>query len=456
MPKSFIILSISIFLFSCNILAQKPPWVKERPVDNSCFIGIGYAKKTNNKDHITLAKENALSDLASEISVNIENTNIYNILEVNDNLIEKFESNIRSETKARIEGYELFKSWSDQEEYWVYYRLSKKKYYTLKEKRKNEAVSQSKDFFLKAVNCYKKNNISNSIYYNLKALAPLENYIGEGVRINYQGEKIYLLNEICSNLQKELKDIQLQPINREIRGKTIQLQGKKLKLLAFCNKNGKQLKIADLPIQFEYKNGKGEIISNNLTDKEGIATARITQIAHSEKIQYISAKLNLKGFMDLDTLSHIYNLFLNYFPTPSTHFNIKTQKLTVFIESVEKNLNKTPSVQYIEPQVKNILSKKNYNFSDSKNASDYIIKIHGETRKGSEIYDGMYSSFADLNMSILHTESNKEIFKEAINNIKGIHLNYQSAGQKALKKAGEELYNKIKGNEILKDFRSVH
>ena len=62
---------ITIFcIYNSLLFAQEPNWVKERPVSNRYFIGIVSADK-NNKDYRTVAKAEALNDLASEISVTI-------------------------------------------------------------------------------------------------------------------------------------------------------------------------------------------------------------------------------------------------------------------------------------------------------------------------------------------------------------------------------------------------
>ncbi|MGB6035011.1 MAG: LPP20 family lipoprotein, partial [Cryomorphaceae bacterium] len=48
-----------------------PTWVQSRPITNSYYVGIGVAQKTQGTDFRSAAKENALSDLASEIKVNV-------------------------------------------------------------------------------------------------------------------------------------------------------------------------------------------------------------------------------------------------------------------------------------------------------------------------------------------------------------------------------------------------
>lgn len=132
-----------LMLFSLAI-GKQPSWVTKRPIDKAYFIGIGVVKKSNSKEYIQSAKNNALNDLSSEITVNISS-------ELVDISIEKYGMNndeIRSEihttTKADLEGYELVDTWENDYEYWVYYRLSKSLYQTqieLKKRKFNQSLS---------------------------------------------------------------------------------------------------------------------------------------------------------------------------------------------------------------------------------------------------------------------------------------------------------------------------
>ena len=77
-------LSVFIFSFITNTtaLAKDPPtWVESRPIEPKYYIGIGIAeKKGNEAGYREIAKNAALLDLASEISVTISGTFIYTLI----------------------------------------------------------------------------------------------------------------------------------------------------------------------------------------------------------------------------------------------------------------------------------------------------------------------------------------------------------------------------------------
>jgi hypothetical protein len=58
----------------------------------------------------------------------------------------------------------------------------------------------------------------------------------------------------------------------------------------------------------------------------------------------------------------------------------------------------------------------------------------------------MYSASADMTISVIDTSSGKEIYKNARNDIKGIHLDWNRAGLKAFENAAA-----ICADELLPD-----
>ena len=116
-----------VVLFACKtkeVVQQvpetpKPHWVESRPLNNLDYIGIGVAQIAPGVNFIEAAKNNALSDLASEIKVNLESNTIYSQTERGGVVNEDFRSTIKTSAAADIEGYEMAGSWQNSDEYWV-------------------------------------------------------------------------------------------------------------------------------------------------------------------------------------------------------------------------------------------------------------------------------------------------------------------------------------------------
>jgi len=169
-----------LFLIS-TVYTKQPDWVLKRPIDNSYFIGIGIAIKSNSREYIQSAKNNALSDLSSEISVNISSEFVDIMIERSGMSEEETRSEIQASTKSDLEGYELVDTWENKKEYWVYYRLSKELYEEQKRLKRENAINLSLDLITNAKE--KESNweaqgvtINAAIEYYIQALKPIQNY----------------------------------------------------------------------------------------------------------------------------------------------------------------------------------------------------------------------------------------------------------------------------------------
>ena len=70
-------LSLIILVFSSTSYAgRRPPkWVKNRPVSSEYYIGVSVVSK-DVENYMQLAKNKALQDLASQISINISSNSV--------------------------------------------------------------------------------------------------------------------------------------------------------------------------------------------------------------------------------------------------------------------------------------------------------------------------------------------------------------------------------------------
>ena len=80
---------------------EAPSWVAKRPVDKNYFFGIGTASKSSS-NYIQSAKNNALSDLSSEISINISSELVDIMVERSGMNEEESRSEIHALTKADL------------------------------------------------------------------------------------------------------------------------------------------------------------------------------------------------------------------------------------------------------------------------------------------------------------------------------------------------------------------
>ncbi len=440
MKRFFQLLLLICLLSQINLLQAKkaPDWVANRPIDNEFYIGIGHASKIKgSNDHIEKATSEALKNLASEITVNISGEVVSSMIEKSGMLEEELKSKIQSTTEAELEGYELVTQWQDKKEYWIYYRLSKVKYQMDRKEKINKAISLSFDLFSQAKKNEQDRKYDQALLQFLQALKPIEKYIGETLKANYNGQSIYLNNEIYLSIQNLLSNIELKPVKNNIEAKRNKSVKQPIKIEALYF-DTEQLPIPNLPIILSFKRGEGELINNVKTNMNGIASSKISKITSSEKMQILGAELDISQLINQDSTSFVYQNILKTFPIPSTRIILNVTGLLIYIESEEINLGKELSVLHIEPKIKESFSEKGFSFTDDMDKADVYITIKARSREGSEMF-GLYSTFVDVTVSALEMSSGEEIYKNVFNNVSGQGLDAEKAGLKAFENAADKI-----------------
>lgn len=439
----FGLLAIIFLLSSHNSLADKPDWVKKRPVSQIYYIGIAVAQKTgDSKDYMQMAKDEALNDLASQIQVNIAGEMLQNIVEKSGVVEDEFIKQIRVSTLAELEGFELVDTYEDKNDYWAYYRLPKSLYAERKQAKISSAVNLSLDLFIKAHENIGAGNIAQALQYYLQAFNPIETYLAEPLEVIYEDSTIYLANEIYSSVQDLLSQVQFIAKANEIGAKIGRPVSEPLELTAFYkNPSGPKTQIANLPIAFSFMRGDADFVSQARTDTAGSAGSVISKIKAIDKIQIIKAALDLKALINYPEASVIMQSIVNSFTPPDTKFVLYVSGPSVYVISQEIHQGENLAIPAIEPALKSALSAKGFTFTDSPSAADITIEVKAQSRNGSEIMDGMYSSFVDMTIAATDITSGAEVYKKSFQKIKGIDLDYDKAGLKAFKAAGETAAN---------------
>ena len=436
-----------LFWIFSIILSNQADWVNKRPVDNSYYIGIGMVQKYKSENYAQSAKNNALNDLASEISINISSELVDIMIEKSGMNAEESRSEIQSQTKADLEEYELVDTWENDYEYWVYYRLSKAKYKANVELKRKNAISLSLDLYRKAKE--KENNwntkgstINAALEYYVNALKPLENYYGDPLKTSYNGHDIFLQNEIFSSLQWILSKLKLKAINPKLDVKVGNTLKNELQISASFTDNGKTVIVTNLPVQFSFIKGDGELVETRKTDSKGTVNGQIIAISPNQKIQMIRASLDLTNYFSEDNASEYLLNTLRNINVPSSKFIVNVIGPKVYLESNEYNLGNLLNVKVLEPKIKSYLTQKGYSFTDDIAEADAMITINAESRQGSEMY-GQYIAFVDASISVTDMETGEEIYKNALQNKKGIQLSFEKAGLKAYQEVSKDIEGQI-------------
>ena len=419
--------------------AARPDWVTHRPRQEAYFIGIGVATRgadlSESRDRAT---QNALNDIATQIQVNIS-SNIE--LEDAEDAADVHQSYL-SEIKAIVEstelaGVEIVDTYEGADEVWVYAHLSKQKFAQLRQEKIDKARRRAFSLFEQAEEKYPR-AVTEALSLYLQALQPLAAALGDPLTVSYQESRINLDTTIPSRIRNILSSIALEasPVPSGIkRGTDIDVP---LKVRGvFKTERGTVRPLPDLPLEFAFTQGSGRLINRVRTASSGLAVSRLTRIEDAGRAQVIRAGVDLASLIPLSA----EGISLSIFAVPTVDIDLAVSKQKVFIHSSEINLGEKLQVLLVEPLVKKALSARGVEFADDPAQADVVVEIEAQTRQGNRAQN-IHFSFLDLTLSLKRRADGVEIFKTALDNVKGAGPNFKQAGIKAFRKAGKELEKK--------------
>jgi hypothetical protein len=414
----------------------KPAWLSAKPSEPAYYVGIGHSVKDGTNNYIQSAKKSALEDLISEIKVNVSSSSVLTSIDVNKEFTEKYEQIINTTVADELEEYEQVDSWEDDRNYWIYYRLSKARYKEIKDQQKRDAVSLGLDFFTKAKQSERAGNTVESLGFYFQGFRAIEKYLGEPIRLDFEGKEILLTNEIIASIQKQLDNIALTntPSSLELNRRVTQ-SGASVITKAVYKDSGKPL--PDLPLMAKFEKGSGDVFPQYKTDGAGTAKILLTKITSRDLEQTLAVKVDVLAFAGQNA-SEIYQLVAQRMVVPTANVLMKVQRPLVYVSADEKSLGVDKSTRQVTNKIKNYLATAGFEFTDDKNLSELWVDVKADSEKGSAS-GSIYITYVTAIIKVATTKDNKEIYATTIDRIKGYSLDYERSSQEAYNKSIDEL-----------------
>ena len=267
-------------------------WTRHHPVSSTDFIGIGSAKISDNIELMQkTAKQHALEDIASQITVTVAGTTIVEETDIVDNQKHsnsaKLSEKIVSYTSAILKGVSILETTEIDGYYWVKMVLSKKDYYDEINKKVNNARTIAINHLLAAEKALPIEKIKELS----KALEFIEGFSNELLRCNLGGQEIILNTEIYRLLQKTLNEIKITSTIDKLEIGASDSIPDSLGFSVSFNNNPFQ----NCPLIFSASNSDLEILTLPQT-AEGFYPIKISSLTPSSGYVTIKASLNTKLF----------------------------------------------------------------------------------------------------------------------------------------------------------------
>tara|TARA_B100001059_G_scaffold64082_2_gene60093 strand:+ start:3205 stop:4566 length:1362 start_codon:yes stop_codon:yes gene_type:complete len=442
MNKLYLLL-LTLFIFSCQSTKQSteldsgiPAWVKEYPVSDSHFVGIGIADRSSHpQDYIQIAQQNALQNLSSQIKVSISSQSVFLQMDREYGYEEDYKSNIEVKANEILEGYVLAGTFSQNNEYWVYYKLDKQLYQETRLARIQEAIEESKYFLNKAIMHYTP--LKDKYIYYVKALDVLEHYLSEPLKTEFDRETVFLGSEIIARFRSYIDDFYIFSLTKKIKA-MIGNSVDKIKLAV----QYKDDRLAEIPLI----TSSSSLELNNLsqeTDTNGVFMTSVPKIKSTETFQKIEVGIDFQNWLDAGSESDFIKKLFKGIKTHQINVPVYVYTPTVYVQTEEKHFGKDDNGTDIRYAAESALTQLGFTPVGNKNDAQIFLNFKIDSRKGIEQKgQKMFTAFSD--MSVQAKDLNKRvIFSKTVNKIKGIQLDFAQAENDSYQQAIKEVKESI-------------
>lgn len=442
---------IILVLFACGSSKPstknppKPAWLSTKPYQDGYYTGIGHSTKDGSNNYIQAAKKSALDDLVSEIKVTVSSTSVLSQLDVNKEFSERYEQIIKTTAADEIEEFETVDAWEDENNYWIYYRLSIARYRQIKEEQKRNATLLATDYFKKGIASESNNEKLQAIGFYFQALRSVEKYLAEPVRAKIDGNEILLVNETYAKIQTLLDkiNVSVNPSEISVNRRVAQDAHSVMASAQFKDTNAAA---KDVPLSAAFEKGAGVVFPDYKTNENGQAKILITKIDSRDLEQKVGVKINVDALSGTAS-SQVYSLIAKTFKVPSAVVVMKVQRPVVYLKMDEKSLGSNKNNFQITNKLKNLLANSGFEFTSNLKQADLVLDINADTERGS-VNGSIHITYLTGLIKVALAKEDKVIYSTTLDRIKGYGLDFERSSQDAYNRSLETL-EKERFSELL-------
>lgn len=405
--KKFII-SLCLMMSLVNLYAKVPQWVTRRPIDNTKYIGIGMAP-VSDPDHRNIAVTNAMLDIASQISVNVESNSFMQTLDVDGRSRELFEEKVNSKVAANISGHEFKDSYQSETLYYVYYELDRKKYERFVADQRKKGVELGLDYYAKGRAAEASHAYVNAVKLYSKGLEAIEPYLYLDLRTKYEGKSIDLPSELYNACVGVFSAFELVPNVTEL---SVEAFKPCPDPLAVCLSKAGEV-VPNVSMKALFTTGDGALTADTKTDVTGTAVFYITNVTSKAAIQTVDVRIDDSFVSELPD-SYKALIDTSVFPKVTFTLVLVSPDYTAYYEAVKNDIDAC------DKQIRSILANNNFDLS-SDNFADFYVSLATTYEEGSkvagELFD-MKECFASLNLKVYDNKTRVEILNYNIPQIR--------------------------------------
>jgi hypothetical protein len=416
-------------------VVEIPVWTTERPINSSYYIGISAASKVENPySAIDVARENALNSIAREIRVNVSSSSVLSTLQVNKWVEESFASTITSTVAEELEGYVLVDTFEDEDEVWVYYRLSKSEYARILQERKREALGKAYGHYLDAQKLVSDGELPVAVERFIMGLDAMRKYLGE---LNpYTGEdgvEFDLDRALLNGLSDGITNLKISSSTDAI---TLLLANKyKGEINVEVRYEGRL--ISGVPLTYKYSRGMIPARGSTSTSGDGKALITIGNFDAGSTRSELEISISVAALVKiLQPLSPLKPL-VEGLKAPPLLIPIRLESPKIYVVGSEKLFGIELAEKTLIPSIKAALMANGVEVMDRKSADALTLTVQANTTLSGQ-GRGFFTAYLNAVFE-LKNSSGDLVMHKSLDRVKGVQTDKTRAGQEAYRKATKEI-----------------
>ncbi len=443
MKNKSLALTLAVLATACLAAsAQRPAWVQTHPVSDSEYVGVGNAPLSD-ADHVNLATQRALTDIAAQIATRVEATSFLHTIDSDGHSRELFEEKVHQSMTRYLEGQKLDDSYSDGTTYYVKYTLNREAYAQVMARHRSKAVGEGLAALKQARAALASGSLATAVQTltrGLDAVAPwtfLDLSVVDGGRtVDVAGELYRTCLDAFDGLTITLSDYNLdgeafKPIASPV--------------AACLSRAG--ITVPGIKLSAAFTRGAGDVTPAIVTDDNGTAEFYITNITSREAVQELRISID-ESFRKSLPAAYTALLPASTWPEAKVTIQLAQQAPLAYIHVTGDDLNGCVR------QVQQILANEHFTVTDDPDAARIFIELGtsldlGGTVAG-ELYD-LNECHATLTLKFFDTSTQQLMLDYGIHRLRVLVPQNKSVEQteaqcvrEVMKRVKNELPKKLK------------
>ena len=374
---------------SLNVLAQEPAWVRQHPVSEESYLGVGMASLSDG-DYVRKATESALADLASQIALKVDNKSFLHTVDVDGHSRELFEDKIQKSLTAWLQGQELKDSYRNERNYYVLYALSKKSYARNVEAKRSEVTKQGYHFLQQGQQAEANVDLAQAAQLYAKGLECVEPWLFLNLTQRVDGVEVNVPAELYTALSQVFSGMALTTNVAQVEGESFKAVSTPI---AACLSRGGVV-VPGVKLVASFVKGSGEVTPAIVTDYNGTSEFYITNITSKESVQELRIAID-DSFVPSLPKAYIHLLQRQSWPSAKVTVALKAAPVMLYLL-----LKDDMDLEGIEKPIRSLLVNNYFALTDDPDKAQCFVEMESKLALGTVVMGGL----TDLNTCLCSLE----------------------------------------------------